>query len=126
MSDQSRLTELNIQIAQWEQQRDKDAIGQLALCLSDTLIFRRADRTTVDKAAFLKALNGPSPFVSRETRNVTVTVSQDRAMAIVTVITVKKDGERNAYRNVRLFSRHGEAWRLEFWFNDDVSSLSEL
>jgi hypothetical protein len=126
MSDESQLRELNIQIAQWEQQRDKDAIGQLDRCLSDGLIFRRADRTIVDKAAFLSALNGPSPFVSRESRNVTITISRDRAMAIVTVITVKQGGAQNAYRNVRLFSRQGEAWGLEFWFNDDVSSLAEL
>jgi hypothetical protein len=34
--------------------------------------------------------------------------------------------ERGAYCNVHLvFRREGE-WSLEFWFNDDVTSLTEL
>jgi Domain of unknown function (DUF4440) len=126
MTDQSTLTELNIDIAQWEQRRDEDAIQRLDGCLSEELVFRRADRTIVDKAAFMHALKGPSPFASRESRNVALTISRDRAVVILTVIGTRKDGTRGVYRNVRVFFRREDGWRMELWFNDDMTSLAEL
>ena len=126
MTDESMLTELNLNIAQWEQHRDENAIRQLDGCLSEELVFRRADRTIVDKTAFMNALKGSSPFASRESRNVTVTISRSRALVGLTVIGTRKDGTRSAYRNVRLFFRRDGGWSMEFWFNDDVTSLMEF
>jgi hypothetical protein len=51
MSDELLLNELNLNIAHWEQRRDAEALCRLDGCLSDDLVFRRADRTIVDKAA---------------------------------------------------------------------------
>jgi hypothetical protein len=126
MSDEAQLIQLNMDIAQWEQQRDEGAIRKLDRYLAETLLFRRADRSVVDKASFMKALGGPSPFASRHSGKPAVTIKGERAVSIVTVFTVKTDGSRNAYRNIRQFSRQGDEWRLEFWFNDDISSLMEL
>ena len=74
----------------------------------------------------MTALKGPSPFASRESRNPAVTIMRDRAVVILTVIGIRKDGGRGAYRNVRVFARREGDWRMEFWFNDDVTSLAEL
>lgn len=126
MTDELLLAELNNDIAQWEQRRDEDAIRELDACLSEELVFRRADRTIVDKATFMNALKGPSPFASRESRNAAVTISRGRAVVILTVIGTRKDGTRGAYRNVRIFERREGGWRMELWFNDDVTSLAEL
>ena len=123
MSDESKLSELNTNIAQWEQQRDEEGVRQLDGCLSTALLFRRADRSVVDKAAFMNALKNPSPFTSRESRDVTVNIVGDRALATLTVIGTKKDGSRGVYRNVRLFFRRDGKWTMEFWFNDDVTSV---
>jgi hypothetical protein len=126
MSDEAQLIQLNRDIAHWEQQRDDEAIRKLDRCLAETLVFRRADRSVVDKATFMKALDGPSPFASRESGEPAVTINGGRAVSVVTVFTVRNDGSRNAYRNVRHFWLQGGEWRLEFWFNDDLSSLTEL
>ncbi len=126
MTDESHLAELNIDIARWEQRRDDDAISKLDGCLSDDLVFRRADRTIVDKATFMSALKSPGPFAARESKNVAVTILRDRAVVSLTVIGTRKDGGRGVYRNVRVFFRRDGRWRLEFWFNDDVTSLAEL
>jgi hypothetical protein len=74
----------------------------------------------------MAALKGPSPFASRESRNVAVSISRDRALVTLTVIGTKKGGTRGAYRNVRIFFRREGQWSLEFWFNDDLTSLAEL
>lgn len=125
MTEEARLAQLNDDIAQWEQRRDEDAIRELDACLSDGLLFRRADRTVVDKATFMGALNKPGPFAARESRNVAVEIRGDRALATLTVVATRNDGTRGYYRNVRVFFRRDGNWRLELWFNDDLTSLSE-
>jgi len=125
MSDEA-LRELNNEITQWEQMRDDKAIKALDRFLSRDLLFRRANRTVVNKETFMKDLRDRSPFASRESRNATVTILQDRAMVLSTVIATKHDGTRGAYRNIRVFFLRDGAWHLEVWFNDDVTSLAEL
>ena len=117
------LTELNINIAEWEQRRDAACIEKLAGVLSPSLIFRRADGSVADKDTFMRGLQTPSPFAKRESHDVVVTITGDRALVTLLVIGTKHDGSAGRYRNVRLFFRSGAAWQLEFWFNDDVSAL---
>lgn len=120
------LTTLNTDIAAWEQRRDAEAIGRLDECLSPDLVFRKADRTVVRKDTFMKALQGPSPFTSRESRDVAVAPFDDRALVTLTVVGTKADGSVGRYRNVRVFVRREGRWQLEVWFNDDVTSLPGL
>ena len=127
MTDEQRLTELNITLAEWEQRRDEDAIQCLDKCLSHDLVFRRADRTFVGKAAFMNALRGPSPFVRRESRNVTVDLMGDRALVVLTVIGTRDNGSQGVYRNIRVFFHADDGeWRLEVWWNDDITSFAEV
>ena len=91
------LEELNRQLADWEQRRDAEARRRLDECLSAELLFRRADRSVVNKTAFMRGLDGESPFSSRESRDLSVTV---------------------AGREAR--------WMLEVWFNDDVTEIEAM
>jgi len=122
-TEEAFLTQLNLEIAECEQRRDDEAIAQLNRCLSTDLVFRRADGSVVGKEAFMNGLRGPSPFVRRESRGARVTILGERALVIVTVIGIRENASRGVYRNVRVFFRHGAEWRLEIWFNDDVTSL---
>jgi hypothetical protein len=117
------LVTLNIDVATWEQTRDAASIARLDDCLSRDLVFRRADRRVVDKEAFMKGLRDESPFVNRESHDVSVSLVRDRAMVTVIVSAARKDGTVGWYRNVRLFFRRGDRWQMEVWFNDDVTSL---
>ncbi len=119
------LVELNLAIAEWEQRRDAAAKEKLNDCLSPDLIFRRADRAVVDKETFMKGLEGDSPFTNRESRNPSVKISGERAVVILTVVGTRRDGSRGYYRNIRLFVRTDHKWQMEFWFNDDLTSLAE-
>ena len=85
-----------------------------------------AFRSVVGKEAFMKGLGGPSPFASRESRSGSLTVLGDRAVAVVTVIGKREKGPPGVYRNVRVFFRRDGNWRLEVWFNDDLTSLTDL
>ena len=123
-SDEARLTELNVQIAEWEQRRDADGIAQLNKCLSAELVFRRADGSIVGKDAFMSGLMGPSPFARRESRDVSVTILGQRALVVVTVIGIRDNGTHGVYRNVRAFFHYDGEWQLEIWFNDDVTSFA--
>ena len=49
----------------------------------------------------------------------------DRALVVLTVVTTKKDGTEERFRNIRMFIRR-EEWQLEFWFNDDVTQVTGL
>jgi hypothetical protein len=117
------LVELNVKIAEWEQRRDKDAVKRLDESLSSELVFRRADRTVVSKKAFMDALGKPGPFTKRESRDVSLTISGERALVTLIVVATKIDGSLGRYRNIRVFFRREGAWQLEVWFNDDLTSL---
>jgi len=117
------LVALNLDIPRWEQLRDDDAIARLDEVLSKELMFRRADGSVVDKAAFMGALGMPSPFARRESSDIAVTHIGDRALATVTVTATRADGSVGRYRNIRVFFRRDGRWHLEVWFNDDMTSL---
>jgi hypothetical protein len=121
------LEKLNRQLADWEQRRDAEAKRRLNECLSPELIFRRADQSVVDKTAFMRGLDGESPFSSRESRDVSVTVVGDRALVTLYVLATRKnDGSVRRYRNIRVFFRRDARWMLEVWFNDDVTQMEGM
>ncbi len=124
LHESRELESLNRNVAEWEQRRDAEAKQELDACLSADLVFRRADGTVVGKPAFMRGLEGESPFSRRESRDVTVMVMGARALVTLTVLaTSKGDGTTSRYRNVRVFFRREGRWLLEVWFNDDTTDL---
>ena len=120
------LKTLNEQIAEMEQQRNDKAIDFFRRHLSDRLIFRRADGSVVGKGGtpeqkgFIEGLDGKSPFTSREAEDIKVTLLDDRALVTLIVRTRKADGTKNRYRNIRMFSKQGDNWILELWYNYEI------
>ena len=125
-NDEDHLKRTNLSISRWEQERDEDSIKRLDRVLSSHLLFRRANKTVVGKADFMAGLEGASPFETRESEDVTVEIMGDRAVAVLTVVTTKKDGTEERFRNVRMFGRRGDEWQVEFWLNDDVTHVTGL
>jgi hypothetical protein len=124
--DTSLLRSINVDIANWEQERDVEAIGKLDEILSPQILFRRADKTVVGKKEFMDALSGPSPFATRVSRNVVVEPRGDRAVSSLVVTTTREDGRVSHYRNIRWFARRDDRWLLEYWFNDDITDLADI
>lgn len=116
------LVGLNTQIAQMEQQGESSR-EFFQKYLSDQVIFRRASGKVVDKSAFLEGLRN-NPFASRVTEDISVDLLNDRALVTLIVIGTRKDDNSvHRYRNVRLFSRKGDDWILELWYNYDITGL---
>jgi hypothetical protein len=107
-------------VAEWEQQRDAAAKHQLDELIAQDFIFRRADGSVVGKAEFIAGLDGPSPFSSRRSEDIAVTVTGSRALAVLTVVTARADGTLGRFRNVRAFARTASGWSLDVWFNDEL------
>ena len=120
------LRSINLDIANWEQQRDAKAIGKLDGILSPQILFRRADKTVVGKKEFMDALLAPSPFATRVSSDVVVELRDDRAVCTLIVTTAKEDGPVNHYRNIRWFARRDDRWLMEYWFNDDIIDLADI
>lgn len=118
------LIALNQQIGEKEQEEAK-ATGFFEALLSDQLIFRRASGVVVGKSgegSFLESLaTKPSPFILREAEEIAVTLLDGRALVTLIVVGTKADGTKKRYRNVRLFSRAGDNWKLELWYNYELS-----
>ena len=127
MSIETDLIALNEKIAEMEQARGLEAIAFFESLLSDQLIFRRASGKVVGKAGpdgFLEGLNKAGPFSLRRAENIWVTQLDDRALVTLIVVgTRADDGSAHRYRNIRLFSRSGENWVMEFWYNYEITGL---
>jgi hypothetical protein len=122
----SVLRTLNVEIAQWEQRRNKADARRLDEVMARDLVFRRADKNVVRKREFMKSLEGPSPFLRRASEDVHVDVRGNRAVVVLTVVATKPDGSTHRYRNIRFFVRRDRTWRLTSWFNDDVTAVTGL
>ena len=88
--------------------------------LSDALVFRRASGQVVGKTEFLDALRGPSPFSERKAEGEVEVRMLDDDHALVTLVVAAQrvaGGDWARYRNIRLFSREDDHWRMELWFN---------
>jgi hypothetical protein len=131
-----RLTALNKMIADVEQSaslsedKSRKADKFFRRLLSDQLVFRRADGEVIGKSGtdgFLERLRKPSPFSSRVAENIKVKILGERALVTLTVVATRNDDQSvHRYRNIRLFSRSGEDWILEFWFNDEIKLNDEI
>lgn len=129
-----QLIDLNEQIVETEQtisameeKEKKAALKFFDELLSDQLIFRRASGAVVGKfepeGGFMGSLEKASPFKDRVSEDIKVTLIEDRALVTLFVVGTKSDGTVGRYRNIRMFSRFGDDWVLEFWYNYEVTSL---
>lgn len=119
------LIELNKQIAQ-EEQRGEGGYDFFQSHLSDQLIFRRANSNVVGKfgpEGFMEGLRN-NPFAARVPEGINVNLLGDRALVTLVIVgTRKDDGSVHRYRNIRLFSRQGDQWILELWYNYEITGL---
>jgi hypothetical protein len=116
------LTELNREMVQMEQQGEA-AREYFEPRLSDQLLFRRASGKVDSRSGFLGGLKN-NPFERRESEDVSAVVQGDRALVRLIVAGKRKDdGSVQRYRNIRLFSRSGDEWVLEFWYNYEIPDL---
>jgi hypothetical protein len=129
MTTEQELTELNIKIAEMERQRNKAAEDFFNEVLSDELIFRRVSGAVVGKKGFLDGFQGPYPFTDLKPKDIKigwVDGLQNRALVTLVIVGKREDGTEGRYRNVRLFSKAVDSkykWRLEFWYNYELTSL---
>jgi uncharacterized protein DUF4440 len=120
------LVDLSKRIGEMEQEQGEDAHKFFNAHLSDQLIFRRASGKVVGKSepeGFLDSLKKPSPFTSRVSEDISVVLIADRALVTLIVVGARADGSVGRYRNIRLFSRSGDDWILELWYNYEITSL---
>lgn len=119
------LVELNNRVAEMEQTQGSEALDFFKIHLSDQLIFRRANGKVVGKSepeGFLDGLKKPGPFTSRRAEDIVVTLLDDRALVTLVVVGTRADRSVGRYRNIRLFSRSGKDWVMEFWYNYELTS----
>jgi hypothetical protein len=120
-----KLAEINIEIARMEDLR-AEATAYFQHLLSDQFILRRASGKVIGKSGpedFLEGLKS-SPIKSRAVEDISVNILD--GCGLVTLIiagTLEKDNSVHRYRNIRMFSRSGENWILEFWYNYDITGL---
>jgi len=120
------LVALNERIGELEQKPGEEAHLFFNAHLSDQLIFRRASGKVVGKSepeGFLDSLKKPSPFTSRVSEDISVALHNNRALVTLIVVCTRADLSVARYRNIRLFSRSGDDWILELWYNYEVTSL---
>lgn len=120
-----RLSDLNERIGNMEQEQGEESYEFFQALLSDQLIFRRASGKIVGKSeleGFLDSLKKPSPFTSRMSEEISVTLLDDRALVTLIVVGTRADGSIGRYRNIRLFYRSGDDWLLELWYNYEIST----
>jgi hypothetical protein len=94
--------------------------------LADNFIFRRASGVIMDKQRYLNGLASvtENPFEQLDTIVETVTLDEGSAVADVLVIAKRKNMERAAaFRNVRVFRREGENWKLVIWVNTKLGDV---
>lgn len=133
---EDQLIQLNAVIAEMELRRDGEARKFFEALLSDELLFRRASGVVVGKSAnktfrtaplgFLEGLDEPGRFTSLRVEDLRVSALDDRALVTLIVAGTRPDNSIGRYRNIRLFSRSGENWLLEFWYNYELLSTSEV
>lgn len=119
------LTELNKKIGEAEKSRDDQFMADI---LSDKLVFRRADGTSVNKTSYLESLTNPAnTYDHLNTSEIEVQIFQD--VAVVT-LCVQASGQRGdkpfsgRFRNIRIFMKETDTshgWRCHMWFNTKIS-----
>jgi Domain of unknown function (DUF4440) len=121
-SDEIDLIALNRKITD-EEQRGEDGRCFLEKILSEALVFRRASGEVADKADVLDGL-GANPFKERSATDIAAHIVGNRALVTLIVVGIfKKDGSTHHYRNARFFTRQDGEWRLDSWYNFEVTDL---
>lgn len=119
----SNLQELNLKIAEAENQKDAQFFANL---LSEKLLFRRANGAVIGKAEFLEDLQKPNPFTERVAGSIEVIEDpavSGRALVTLIVRTSKADGAKQYFRNIRFFTRTAAGWELDAWYNYEITGL---
>ena len=115
------LIALNEEAVKLEQAGGADAHTFFEAHLSNQLLFRRASGKLVGKEEFLAGLDQAGHFSSRRPEDIRLTQLDDRALVTLVVVgTRADDGSVHRYRNIRLFSRSGEKWVMELWYNFEI------
>ncbi len=94
--------------------------------LATNFIFRRADGSIVDKHQYLDSLKliEENPYEQLDAVIEQVTLNKESAVAEVIVIAKRKSMKRSAaFRNVRVFRRESENWKLVMWVNTELGDV---
>jgi len=123
LSSDQELRRLNKEIGVKEQAGDVDFFDEL---LTDNFLFRRANGTIVEKRQYLDGLVSlaENPFERLDTVVENVTLDGDSGVVNVLVIAKRKNVEQAAlFKNVRVFNRKGESWKLIMWVNTKIGEI---
>ena len=119
---ESELIALNIRTVDAEQRATPSDIEFLATVLADDLVFRRADRTIVDKTTFLQSVPASAQRLKeRRAVNVEAHVLGRSALVTLTVVgqaDVEGRHEVRAFKNIRFFVECNGPWLLQHWYNE--------
>lgn len=123
MTDEDELKKLNEEFNEKEQQGDEAAKAWFDGVLSDKLLFRRASKMVVNKKSFRDGLVQDKRFTSRTMEDFKVTPCPDRRVLVTMIVhtIAAADKKEEKFRNIRLFSKQGNKWQLEFWYNYNVT-----
>lgn len=126
-TDETLLIELNERIGEAEKARDDRFMQDI---LADTLSFRRADGTVVNKTTYIEGLLNPKRTYDRLVVSNTKLTRYEGNAAVVSMI-VDAAGMRDEkpfagkYRNIRIFMKEPDAvygWKCHMWFNEEIAS----
>lgn len=124
--EQAALIELNKRLGAAEKARDETFMRDV---LADSLMFRRANGSIVDKACFLDGLKDPANTYDRlDVDDIEVRTYQDLAVVTLCVDAAGMKGEKpfsGRFRNVRIFMKDSTAtygWRCHMWFNTKIGN----
>lgn len=119
------LVSLTQRILKAEQAGASSDVAYLTTVLSDDLVFRRADKTVVDKATFLQNVaSAAQKLTDREAFDIEVTVVGKAALVTLMVFAhANIDGQRRPriFKNIRFFVDRGSGWLLEHWYNEELT-----
>jgi hypothetical protein len=125
-ADPDALVALSHRFAEMEQQGGPEAVRFFGAHLSPNLVFRRASGKVASKfgeQGFLEGLAN-NPFQSRVVEGVAATQDGDRALVTLVIVGKRKDDDSvHRYRNIQVFSRSGDKWILECWYNYEIPGL---
>lgn len=122
----SNLQELNLKIAEAENQKDAQFFANL---LSEKLLFRRTNGAVIGKAEFLENLQDlqkPNLFTERVAESIEVIENPavpGRALVTLIVRASNADGAKQYFRNIRFFTRTAAGWELDAWYNYEITGL---
>jgi hypothetical protein len=128
-ASRSQLVVLNERMLNAEQRGGEPDVAYLATVVSDHLLFRRADKTIVDKATFLETVpSSARKLTDRRGLDLEVAVLGESALVTMRVMAFAEvDGRREPrlFKNIRFFVMREGRWLLEHWYNEETTAASE-